>query len=113
MMSERFLRDGIFDDMLKEVQALYDAIQVDDSTDEFYLYYIESLLSRFKENRVLYSILEKTIESIRTNNGSQEISGPLTEAAMHIQSEVKTLFELLLYNTSSDQEPFDFSNLSL
>ncbi len=95
MCKNRFLQDGSFDKLFSDVTNVYKNLRLDDNSDEFMFYFIDSILYTFQENKILLEMLENVIVKAKQQNLPKDVWGPLTEASRHIKSGMITLHELL------------------
>ncbi|MDX9752323.1 MAG: hypothetical protein RBU29_00075 [bacterium] len=112
MAKKRFLRDGIFDEWIAEVEACLSTIPENDPETLYQFQYINALLVMYKTCKVSLERIEESIEFARRNDPTGEICGPLAEAAMHIQTGVRSTYETLQLNRSMESDDVSLLDFS-
>ena len=97
----RFLRDGIFERLIHEIEMTHAVFSQHDDVDEYLLSYIHSILISYKTCKITLERIEETIEISRPVDSTGEICVPLCEAATHIKSGILSLHETVWRNTES------------
>lgn len=112
MAHKRFLRDGVLNGLISEMQDLIHSIPEIDLDTGFKFHYVNSLLIAFKTCKVALERIEESIEFARHSDPTGEICSPLSEAAMHIQTGIMSLHDTLLITMFPKQEEIKLSDFS-
>lgn len=107
MAHKRFLRDGIFELLIHEMELTLDILsqnEDDDNPENYLIPYINSILISYKTCKITLERIEETIEISRPSDSTGEICVPLCEACTHIKSGILSLHETAWRNTESIRE---------
>ncbi|NPU99466.1 MAG: hypothetical protein HPY51_19935 [Candidatus Omnitrophica bacterium] len=109
MTRRRFLRDHVIDDLIGQLEQVQAEAHRTESSDPFFLNYLNALLVAYKTCMITLERIEEGIESARKNDPTGEICLPLVEAATHIQTGVLSLHETFLSDTGAFREQRDMT----
>ena len=112
MSKKRFLRDGVFDCLIDEVEDILHQIPEINPSHPYLFHYINSLVISFKTNHIVLERIEESIEYARKNDPTEEICVTLREAAVHLQTGILALHESFQINTAAIREGIIRSNPS-
>lgn len=101
MSKKRFLRDNVLYDMLDNFDRLTDSINENELSGLCSLDEQNSIRMMFETNKVVLERIEEVIEGIRGNVQTEEMLIPLSEAAMHIQTAMRSVYESLANRVES------------
>lgn len=98
MPQKRFLRDHVFDFLIQEVEDFLGQIPEDHPDAKYAFEYINTLVIAYKTNRLVLERIEEAIETARLHDTTKEVCVPLVDAAMHVQTGIRSLHEIFLAN---------------
>lgn len=111
MNQKRFLRDGIFDLLLREVREARDQLADREDIAPHLLHYLDAIVISYETSKIALERIEEVIESARLADSTGEICVPLCDAANHIKSGVLCLHENLWNHLEKqrDEKQIEFS----
>ncbi|MBN2329795.1 MAG: hypothetical protein JXR73_21820 [Candidatus Omnitrophica bacterium] len=85
MLRKRFLRDRVIDDMLDEIRMASERSGQSDGAQVLLSNSMLSLTELYEGNKIVLTILEDSIEKLRSEGVNSQIVDKLIEAATQIQ----------------------------
>lgn len=107
MSKRRFIRDGLLDEMIDDLHRCREQM-VRDETDHKYVQLYLTIHTMYETAKVVLERLEEVLDQYREHQSIEEVTVPIADAAMHLQTGIRTIHNSII---KEDGEILDTSHL--